>query len=86
MDKDNNIILLDIIAAIQHEIWSHWMEYLFSISILNSDGTYTIPSDKVSRWLRQLNTSYYELTEAEKESDRDQATKVLVAFKSIGML
>ncbi len=69
------------IAEIQHEIWSHWMRYLFSISEQNSDGSVTIPADKVKRWKRQMDTSYSNLSEAEKESDRDQANKILVIIK-----
>ena len=29
-----------------------------------------IPAEKVERWKRQLATSYHELSEAERESDR----------------
>ena len=65
-------------ASIQHAIWSHWMEYLFSVSIHNEDGSVTIPADKVMRWTKQLKTDYSRLSEREKESDRDQADKILV--------
>ncbi len=65
------------IAAVQHEVWSHWMKYLFSVCVENEDGSCTIPADKVQRWTRQLNTPYNALMDKEKESDREQADKVL---------
>lgn len=65
------------LAAVQHEIWAHWTKYQFSICQHNEDGTITIPADKVERWSRQMNTLYSELSDKEKESDRDQADKVL---------
>ncbi len=65
------------IAAVQHEIWSHWMRYLFSCSVETIDGDATIPSDKVQRWKRQLETPYSELTVKEQASDLEQAAKVI---------
>ena len=67
------------IAAIQHAIWSHWMTYQFSVCLRNDDGTMTIPAQKVMRWERQAATPYAELSEAERESDRHQADRILVA-------
>ena len=68
------------LAAIQHDIWAHWMHYLFSVSRQNPDGSYTIPADKVERWLRQMETGYADLEEAERDSDREQADKILEWF------
>jgi len=65
------------VAEVQHEIWSHWMKYLFSVSKLWGNGTVNIPAEKVQRWKRQMCTPYAELTEREKDSDREQANKVL---------
>lgn len=66
------------IAAVQHEIWAHWMKYMFSILPLHLRyGTVLIPVDKVNRWKKQMNTPYNELSEKEKESDRSQADKIL---------
>lgn len=67
---------LEKFAAVQHEIWSHWMKYLFSVCQKNEDGTYTIPLDQAEHWQRQMLTPYAELSEAEKESDREQAKKI----------
>lgn len=69
--------LREHLADVQHQIWSHWMNYLFNCCVLNEDGSMTIPADKVSRWQRQMITPYSQLTEKERESDRHQADKVI---------
>ena len=75
--EKGNAMLREQLAEVQHEIWACWMSYLFRISIQNEDGTYTIPADKVEQWKRQIQTLYSELSEQEKEGDREQADKVL---------
>lgn len=77
--QNNN--LLEELAALEHTSWSGWMEYLFEKSELNTDGTVTIPAWAVERWKRQVDTPYSELTDQEKESDRDEARKVLDIIK-----
>lgn len=71
----------EVIADQQHQIWAHWMRYLFSVCIEEDDGCMTIPSVFVERWKRQCATDYADLSEKEKESDRDQARKVLAALQ-----
>ena len=61
---------LEFHAERQHQIWGHWMEYQFSLCEEQGDGSLVIPAEKVARWKRQLATSYDELSEAERESDR----------------
>ncbi len=65
------------LAECAHVAWSGWMIYLFSKCTMNADGTVTIPAWAVERWMRQMNTSYDELPEAEKASDRDEADKIV---------
>ena len=72
-----NNFLREHIANIQHEIWAHWMRYLFSVCQENPDGSFTVPAEKAQRWLRQIDTPYTELSEPEKDSDREQADKIL---------
>jgi len=67
----------ELIAKVQHDIWSHWMKYMFSQGTVNEDGTWTMPKEKLQRWERQMNTEYNDLTEKEKDSDREQADKII---------
>lgn len=69
--------LIESLAAIEHERWSDWQRYLHSKCSVNSDGTLTIPEWAVTHWTRQINTPYADLTEQEKESDREQVRRYL---------
>lgn len=73
---DHGSANLETLAATQHAIWSHWMDYLFTKIIKapysNSDGYkgYMILQEDLLRWKHQMETPYTDLSEAEKESDR----------------
>jgi hypothetical protein len=69
--------LREELAELAHRQWEGWMRYLFKVSQFNDDGTVTIPEAFVDRWKRQVRTSYQELSEQEKNSDRIEADKVL---------
>ena len=70
-DEDDYEALEEVLATNQHEIWSHWMKYLFSCCEKDIDGNMTIPVEKVKRWRLQMTTEFANLTEEEKQSDRD---------------
>ena len=67
--------LLEPLAAIEHERWSHWQQYLHSKCVPRPDGSLLIPADLVDRWQKQIDAKYDELSEHEKESDREQVRK-----------
>ena len=69
--------LLDRLATVEHERWSHWQRYMHGKAAKQSDGSLLIPPDLVKQWERQLATPYSELSEKEKESDREQVRKYL---------
>jgi hypothetical protein len=69
--------LVETLAAIEHERWSHWQHYLHEQCDPGRDGALIIPADLVKRWERQASTSYSALSEREKESDREQVQKYL---------
>jgi len=69
--------LRENLAALAHEQWSGWMEYLFEKSFKNEDGTVTMPKWAVDRWSRQMKTSYKDLSLQEQDSDRIEADKFL---------
>jgi hypothetical protein len=69
--------LLEELAEIEHERWAHWQTYLHSLCEKEEDGSLRIPKDLVSRWLKQISTKYSDLSEKEKESDRDQVRRYI---------
>jgi hypothetical protein len=79
MDNDND--LRERLAAVQHEIWAHWMRYLFSRTLGGNAEGVIIPNDLVIRWQRQADAPYARLAESERESDRHQADKVLAILQ-----
>lgn len=72
---------LEALSDLEHDSWARWMEHLFKVSKKNSDGTVTIPKDKVDRWERQVETDYEDLSNKEKESDRKEVRKFLKVAK-----
>ena len=72
--------LTEKLADLAHRQWSGWMEYLFEKSTLNDDGTVTIPKWAADRWKRQIETAYKDLPEEEKESDWEEARRVIEAI------
>ena len=68
---------MEALAEYAHKAWAGWMEYLFTKCEEHPDGTAVIPKWAVDRWVRQKGTAYSELPETEKESDRDEARRIL---------
>ena len=74
------------LAALEHQQWTHWARHMLEVlnpllqmaafSPLRLAG-----SDKareaLERWKRQINTPYADLSEKEKDSDREWADRVL---------
>lgn len=69
--------LVEALAAIEHERWAHWQQYLHEQGIRNEDGSILLPAHLVARWERQITTDYRDLSEEEKESDREQVGRYL---------
>ena len=74
--------LVEHLADKEHASWARWMKYLFSVcgGLPVGAGLYrdiTIPAALVMRWDRQADTPYAELSEPEKQSDRDEVAHIL---------
>lgn len=69
--------ILEQLAHIEHKRWSHWQTYMHSKGVRQPDGSLLIPADLVERWERQMTTDYADLTEKEKDGDREQVEKYL---------
>lgn len=64
------VIRVDIrekLADLVHQQWIHWMRYMVNNST----------DENIQRWVRQMNTAYADLSEKEKDSDREWADKIL---------
>lgn len=82
------------LAAIEHERWADWQKYLHSkcvkvIDVDDEKGTenlreVTLPIELFKQWERQIATPYEELSEVEKESDREQVRRYWDLIKSYG--
>ena len=67
----------EALAAYAHKAWSGWMRWMFDRCSPQDDGSTIVPAGLVSRWVRQMNTSYADLPDNEKESDRQEADEML---------
>lgn len=59
--------ILEELAALEHDQWAHWARYMIG----------NMTEFNRSRWEKQVETSYGDLSNKEKESDREWARKVL---------
>ena len=74
--------LVETIADFIHDQWSHCMKYMFSQGGHTGEPRdrfyeWCVRNPTIKRWERQMNTPYSELSEKEKDSDREWAIKLL---------
>jgi len=74
--------LVEALADIEHQRWSHWQRYMHGKCERQPDGSLKIPAELVLQWERQSMTSYSDLTEVERESDREQVRRYLPVVMS----
>ena len=86
------------LAALQHEQWAHWtrqmlevleplLAYGRGVASATEEHGWTDreairANEACTRWKRQINTPYADLSEKEKASDREWAEKVLAALEA----
>ena len=63
--------LIEKLAELEHQQWAHWTRYLMN----NFDN------DHIELWDRLCDTPYMELTEKEKDSDREWAYRIIKITK-----
>lgn len=76
------VSLREDLANLAHRQWSGWMEHLFSKATTHVGGSVHIHSGDAERWKRQIKTPYVNLSEAEKDSDRKEADRVVEVLRS----
>lgn len=81
--------IIEKLAAIEHQRWADWQRWVHDCcadiwfeSAKNGDevlptrhGGLVIPPELVERWERQIHTPYADLSESEKQSDREQVMR-----------
>jgi len=60
------------LASFIHDQWAHWTRYFFE----------NLDNDHIPIWKRQMVTSYENLNEKEKNSDREWADKILALLRN----
>jgi Spy/CpxP family protein refolding chaperone len=65
--------IIERLAAHEHEQWAHWTRYMLD----------NLTEENVARWRQQIEMDYQDLSESEKESDRQWARK---AIEVVGIL
>ena len=69
--------LRESLAALSHEQWSGWMDYMLGKCTRTSTGAILIPAGYVAALERQMETPYAELSPDEQASDLAEADRVL---------
>ncbi len=64
--------LIEALAALEHERWSGWERYRERAS-----------PEKEKRWKRLRETSYTDLTDEERESDRIEVRKTVALLRNM---
>jgi len=76
--------LIEALAAIEHERWADWQRYVQRECAISHEyhdrkrGTRTgliLHPEDWQRWERQIATPYAQLSESEKQADRDQVMR-----------
>ena len=67
--------LREKLAAIEHERWSHWQQWMHGQGWPDKDGNLVIAKAQADAWSRQYHTAYADLTDAEKASDMEQVDR-----------
>jgi len=72
-------------ADLEHDRWGKWQAYMHSKMVEHSNGKgefVCLPVGLYRRWERQIATTYKDLSETEKESDREQVRPYLPLVES----
>ena len=63
--------MIERLADLEHQQWAHWTKYMLD----------NLTPENIERWRGQIETPYADLTEKEKEIDREWAVKSLKATR-----
>ena len=83
MNKQQEKELRETLANIEHQRWADWQKYMHGLCVKTKTARIIIPAKLVSRWERQIKTPYKDLSEKEKDSDREQVDRYFPLIKDI---
>lgn len=72
--------LIELLSSAKHASWALWTKYLLSKCEVGTKG-FIIPHEYVSNLRKQISTPYAELSEQEKQYDRDEVAHILPIIK-----
>jgi len=76
---ERQVVLMEKLASIEHIRWSSWQSWCHKILRENCPSA---ELEKVlERWDKQIATSYKDLSEEEKDSDREQVMRYFDLIK-----
>ena len=79
--------LFEQLADIEHQRWSDWQKYMMlscfkEKGVIGDNMVLEIPKEQWDNWCKQINTPYKDLSEKEKDSDRDQVMRYWKLIKT----
>ncbi len=88
-DITNEEQIIEIMARVEHDRWSKWQSYLHGRCqrVLGNDNEitgYLISVEDFDWWESEIKTPYKDLTERQKDSDRNEAKKTISALEESG--
>ena len=66
---------LEQLATIEHQRWANWQKYVHSKLVPYTYGNKVMECSDFEHWQKEIDTPYDELTEAQKQSDRDEVMR-----------
>jgi hypothetical protein len=86
---------MEKLAELEHASWARWLKYMLEEIAKDLDASYLTPAAKsavavalcpaglacVQRWRRQMDASYHQLSEKERESDRSVVRGKLALYR-----
>ena len=76
---NNEAELREKLAAIEHERWADWQKWVHKQLVVHDDPDgkphWCLPPEVIDAWEAQIATPYSNLSEKEKDSDREQVDR-----------
>jgi hypothetical protein len=68
--------IIEKLADIEHQRWADWQRWVH-INLKETPAGLFLPRESVNNWDKQIQTDYKDLSEFDKEKDREQVRRYL---------